>query len=90
MKGALEGHVIQKSIAKSFVECGLKCLSLLPDCRSFNYVDESTSGFAICEINDNCQRYALEDDFVQRPNSEYFEPIADVNQVENFSRSVCS
>ena len=83
LKGALKGHVIEKSTVNSLVECGLKCASLLPDCKSLNYITKHPGQSAICEINNGSKSRAHKDDFVRQPNSEYFETIAKENQQEN-------
>ena len=83
LKGALKGHVIEKSTVNSLVECGLKCASLLPDCKSLNYITKHPGQSAICEINNSSKSHAHKDDFVRQPNSEYFETIAKENQQEN-------
>ena len=80
---ALKGHVIEKSTVTSLVECGLKCASLLPDCKSLNYITKHPGQSAICEINNSSKSNAHKDDFVRQPNSEYFGTIADENQQEN-------
>ena len=77
--GALKKHVIEKSTVDSLVECGLKCASLLPDCKSINYVTKQ-HGSAICEINNSSKSDSHKDEFVQQHNSEYFEAITDENQ----------
>ena len=83
LKGALKGHVIEKSTVNSLVECGLKCASLLPDCKSLNYITKHPGQSAICEINNSSKSHAHKDDFVRQPNSEYFETIANENQQDN-------
>ena len=83
LKGVLKGHVIEKSTVNSLVECGLKCASLLPDCKSLNYITKHPGQSAICEINNSSKSHAHKDDFVRQPNSEYFETIANENQQEN-------
>ena len=83
LKGALKGHLIDKSTVNSLVESGLKCASLLPDCKSLNYVTKHPSQSAICEINNSIKSYAHKNHFVRQPNSEYFETIANENQQEN-------
>ena len=83
LKGALKEHVIDKCTVNSLVECGLKCASLLPDCKSLNYITKHPGQSAICEINNSSKSHAHKDDFVQQSNSEYFEPIANANQQEN-------
>ena len=90
LKGALKGHLIDKSTVNSLVECGLKCASLLPDCKSLNYITKHPNQSAICEINNSSKRHAHKDDFVRQPNSEYFETIANDNQViEVYACVVC-
>ena len=83
LKGALKGHVIEKSTVNSLVECGLKCASLLPDCKSLNYITKHPGQSAICEINNSSKSHAHKHDFVRQPNSEYFETIANENQQDN-------
>ena len=83
LKGTLKGHVIEKYTVSSLVECGLKCASLLPDCKSFNYITKHPKQSAICEINNCSKTHAQKNDFVHQPNSKYFEPIAVENQEEN-------
>ena len=83
LKGALKGHLIEKSTVNSLVECGLKCASLLPDCKSLNYITKHPGQSAICEINNGSKSRAHKDDFVRQPNSEYFETIANENQQDN-------
>ena len=75
--------MIDKSTVNSLVECGLKCASLLPDCKSLNYITKHPGQSAICEINNSSKSHAHKDDFVRQPNSEYFETIAKENQQEN-------
>ena len=75
--------MIDKSTVNSLVECGLKCASLLPDCKSLNYITKHPGQSAICEINNSSKRHAHKDDFVRQPNSEYFETIANENQQDN-------
>ena len=65
------------------MECGLKCASLLPDCKSLNYITKHPGQSAICEINNSSKSQAHEDDFIRLVNSEYFGTIADENQQEN-------
>ena len=69
LKGALKGHVIEKSTVNSPVECGLKCASLLPDCKSINRINKHPGQSAICEINNSSKSHAHKDDFVRQPNS---------------------
>ena len=83
LKGALKGHLIDKSTVNSLVECGLKCAWFLPDCKSLNYITKHPGQSAICEINNSSKSHAHKDDFVRQPNSEYFETIANENQQEN-------
>ena len=83
LKGALKGHLIDKSTVNSLVECGLKCASFLPDCKSLNYITKYPGQSATCEINNSSKCQAHKDDFVRQPNSEYFETIANDNQQEN-------
>ena len=78
-KGALKGHVIEKYSVTSLVECGLKCVSLLPDCKSLNYVTIYPSKLHVCEINNSSKSHTLKDNFFREPNSEYFEPISEEN-----------
>ena len=75
--------MIDKSTVNSLVECGLKCASLLPDCKSLNYITKHPGQSAICEINNGSKSRAHKDDFVRQPNSEYFETIANENQQDN-------
>ena len=89
-KGALKGHVIEKSTVNSLIECGLKCASLLPDCKSLNYITKHPGQSAICEINNSSKSHA-HNDFVRQPNSEYFETVANENQHENKDvKQVCA
>ena len=57
--------------------------TILPDCKSLNYVTVNPSKSVICEINNSSKSHAHKDDFGQQPNSEYFETIANENQQEN-------
>ena len=82
LKAALKGHVIEKSTVNSLIECGLKCASLLPDCKSLNYITKHPGQSAICEINNSSKSHADKDDFVRLINSEYFEPVTEENQHE--------
>ena len=82
LKAALKGHVIEKSTVNSLIECGLKCASLLPDCKSINYMTKHPGQSAICEINNSSKSHADKDDFVRLINSEYFEPVSEENQHE--------
>ena len=82
-KGALKGHVIEKFTVNSLIECGLKCASLLPDCKSLNYITKHPGQSAICEINNSSKSHAHKDDFVRQPNSEYIETIAYENHQDN-------
>ena len=84
LKDALKGHVIEKSTVNSLIECGLRCASLLPDCKPINYITKHPVQSAICEINNSSKSHAHKDDFVRQPNSEYFETIPNAeNQQEN-------
>ena len=78
--GELKGHVIEKSTVTSIVECGLKCVSLQPDCKSLNYITTDRGQSAICEINNSSKSHADKEDFVRQPNSKYLEPITDERQ----------
>ena len=92
MTAALKGHVIEKSTVTSLVECGLKCASLLPECKSLNYITVYPSKSAICEINNSSKSQAHEDDFIRQINSEYFEPVTDdfirqINSIRDENRN---
>ena len=82
LEGALKGHVIEKSAVNSLAECGLKCASLQPDCKSLNYVTKDHGQSAICEIDNSSKRHAHKDDFVRLINSKYFELNPEENQHE--------
>ena len=82
LKGVLKRHVIEKSTVNSLAECGLKCTSLQPDCKSLNYVTKHPGQPAICEINNSSKRHAHKDDFVRLINSKYFELNPEENQHE--------
>ena len=75
--------MIEKYTVSSLVECGLKCASLLPDCKSFNYINKHPGQSTICEINNCSKSHAQKNDFVLQPHSKYFEPITVENQEEN-------
>ena len=63
------------------MECGLKFASLLPECKSLNYVTaEDPSQSAICEINNSSKRHVHKDDFIRQANSKYFEPFTQENK----------
>ena len=75
--GALDGHVIEECFVSSLKECCEMCKSYQPDCKSINYVNaeycEPTT--AICEINDRTRNDTKQENFIHRPNSQYFEQL---------------
>ena len=76
--GALVGHIIEECFVNSLEECCDMCRFYQPDCKSMNYVIAEyckPTATAICEINNITKNETKQENFIQRPNSQYFEHL---------------
>ena len=74
--GALVGHIIEECFVSSLKECCDLCRFYKPECKSINYVAaEHCSPVAICEINNTTKNETKQENFIRRPNSQYFEHL---------------